>query len=74
VYEKSKRTVCFLISRKGASANAETASQGAIREHGKLILNMDDDMINRLILSKIEGNDPNDILFEKVDSFFMELP
>lgn len=74
LYEKAKRKVCFLISRKGASENAVIACQGAMREHGKLILNIDENMLVDLINSKISGDDPNELLFEKVDKFLMELP
>ncbi|ENQ5773625.1 restriction endonuclease [Vibrio fluvialis] len=74
LYEKAKRKVCFLISRKGPSENAVIACQGAMREHGKLILNIDENMLVDLINSKISGDDPNELLFEKVDKFLMELP
>lgn len=36
--EKAKRKVCFLLSRKGLTDNAILSCQGAMREHGKLIL------------------------------------
>ncbi len=74
LFEKAKRKVCFLISREGPSDNAVVACQGAMREHGKLIINLDDEIIISLIDSKISGDDPNEILFEKVDEFLMKLP
>ena len=74
LYEKAKRKVCFLISRKGPSESAVIACQGAMREHGKLILNLDENMLIDLINSKISGDDPNELLFEKVDKFLIELP
>lgn len=74
LYEKAKRKVCILISRKGPSASAIMACQGALREHGKLILNIDDEMLIDLIKSKIAGDDPNELLFDAVDKFLMELP
>ncbi|KPZ70554.1 hypothetical protein AN394_02323 [Pseudoalteromonas sp. P1-26] len=74
LFEKAKRKVCFLISREGPSDNALVACQGAMREHGKLIINLDDEIITALIDSKISGDDPNEILFEKVDDFLMKLP
>lgn len=73
LFEKAKRKVCFLVSRKGPSDNALIACQGAMREHGKLILNLDDKMIGLLIDSKMSGDDPNEILFDKVDDFLMRL-
>ncbi|MCF7484192.1 restriction endonuclease [Vibrio sp. J1-1] len=74
LFEKAKRKVCFLTSREGPSDNALIACQGAMREHGKLIINLDDDVICSLIDSKISGDDPNEILFERVDQFLMKLP
>ncbi|KPA12715.1 hypothetical protein MHK_007083 [Candidatus Magnetomorum sp. HK-1] len=74
LYEKAKRRVCFLLSRNGPSDNAIIACQGAMREHGKLIVNIDDDCINKLIKNKVEGDDPNELLFEMVDDFLMKLP
>lgn len=74
LYEKAKRKVCFLVSRKGPSSNAFSACQGAMREHGKLILNIDEDMLVGLLNSKANGDDPNDLIFEQVDKFLMELP
>lgn len=74
LFEKAKRRVCFLISREGPSDNALIACQGAMREHGKLIINLDDEIITDLVDSKISGDDPNEILFEKVDDFLMKLP
>lgn len=74
LYEKAKRKVCFLISRKGPSKNAVIACQGAMREHGKMILNLNEDMLINLINIKITGGDPNEFLFGEVDKFMMELP
>ncbi len=51
LYEKAKRKVCFLISRKGPTENAVVVCQGAMREDGKLILNLDEDMLIDLIMT-----------------------
>lgn len=74
LYEKAKRRVCFLISRKGMSDNGVVACQGAMREHGKLIISLDEDALIDFVSYKMAGNDPNDLLFDKVDNFLMELP
>lgn len=73
LYENAKRRVCFLISRFGPSENAKVACEGAMREHGKLIVNLDDNILFKLINSKIAGDDPNELLYEKVDEFLMKL-
>lgn len=74
LFEKAKRKVCFLISREGPAENAIIACQGAMREHGKLILNLDENDLLSLISCKVEGNDPNDIIFNRIDDFLMTLP
>jgi hypothetical protein len=51
LYEKAKRKVGFLISRMGPSENAIVACQGAMREHGKLILNLDENMLGAVVLN-----------------------
>jgi hypothetical protein len=45
-----------------------------MREHGKLILCLDDKGLTEMISCKVSGDDPNELLFEKVDKFLMELP
>ncbi|EOX4430879.1 restriction endonuclease [Vibrio alginolyticus] len=74
LYEKAKRKTCFLISRKGASKSAQIACAGAMREHGKLIICLSDSDLVDFIHCKVSGEDHNELLFEKVDSFMMELP
>ncbi|WP_281545894.1 hypothetical protein [Grimontia sp. SpTr1] len=74
LYERAKRKVCFLVSRKGISQNGKLACAGAMREHGKLILPLSDEDIEALLLAKSRGDDINEFLFEKVDDFMMKLP
>lgn len=74
LHKQALRSVAFIISRKGASDNAIKFTQGAMREHGKLIVILTDDDLCNMLDMKEKGDDPNDYLFEKVDSFLMSLP
>lgn len=74
LHKRALRSVAFLISRKGFSDNALKFSQGAMREYGKLIINLTDEDLCNMLDMKERGDDPNDYMFEKVDSFLMSLP
>ncbi len=74
LHKRALRSVAFIISRKGISDNALKFSQGAMREHGKLIVNLTDEDLCNMLDMKEKGDDPNDYMFEKVDSFLMSLP
>lgn len=74
LHKRALRSVAFIISRKGISNNALKFSQGAMREHGKLIVNLTDEDLCIMLDMKGMGDDPNDYMFEKVDSFLMSLP
>lgn len=73
LYRTALRTVCFLVSRKGASSSAKKAVSGILRETGKLIVILsDEDMIN-LLKYKDEGLLPEDYLSDIVDDLLMKL-
>lgn len=74
LHKRALRSVAFIISRNGISDNALRFSQGAMREHGKLIINLTDEDLCNMLDMKEKGDDPNDYMFEKVDSFLMSLP
>ncbi len=74
LHQRALRSVAFIISRKGISDNAIKFSQGAMREHGKLIITLTDEDLCVMLDMKENGDDPNDYMFEKVDSFLMSLP
>lgn len=71
---KALRSVAFILSRKGPDKNAFLTTQGAMREHGKLMIMLTDDDICAMLKMKDEGDDPADYLFELVDEFLMALP
>lgn len=48
--------------------------QGAMRQHGKLILILDDASIIEMLRRKERGDDPNDLLSELAANFLLSLP
>ena len=72
--ERGLRRVAIVISRAGAEADAIKMTQGAMREHGKLMLIVDDEKICEMLHMKERGEDPTDRLFELADDFLLALP
>ncbi len=72
--KKALRSVAFIVSRKGADKNALLTTQGAMREHGKLMIMLSDEDLCEMLDMKDKGDDPADYLFELVDNFLMGLP
>lgn len=73
LYPSALRTVAIIISPHGCKASAQQVMDGAMREHGKLILSLTVDEVARWLVQKDQGNDPNVLLFERVDQFLMRL-
>ena len=71
--ERAMRRVAFIITRYGATVDAERMAQGAMREHGKLMMVLDDEKICKMLHMKEEGDDPTDFLFGVVDEFLLSL-
>lgn len=61
------RGVAILISRKGATKGAISAMAGSLRESGKIILSLSDVEICDMLHAKDNGDDPTEILAEKLD-------
>lgn len=69
LFDAALRNVAFIISRKGFSKAAKFAAEGALKEHGKLILNVtDEDLIQML---ELKGDKAADYLLEKLEDFLM---
>lgn len=73
LYPAALRTVAIIISPQGSAPSALKVSQGAMREHGKLILSLTVSELCSLLIGKDQGSDPNTFLFEQVDEFLMSL-
>ncbi len=67
------RNIAIVISRKGADRNAIKAMEGSLREIGKLIINLNQEELCRLLNMKDKGEDPNTYLTEKIDRILMQL-
>ncbi|WP_338517660.1 restriction endonuclease [Alteromonas gracilis] len=72
--ERGLRKVAIMFTRLGADRNATSMMQGAMREHGKLILALDDETVCKMLHMKEQGEDPTDFLFELTDDFLLSLP
>ncbi len=72
--EKGLRRVAIVFTRDGADKGALFMTQGAMREHGKLMLVVSDDDLCRMLRLKQSGADPTDFLFELADRFLLALP
>jgi hypothetical protein len=72
--ERGLRRVAIILTRNGADQSALSMVQGAMREHGKLMLILNDDDLCDMLDMKQKGLDPTDSLFEVADKFLLSLP
>ena len=72
--ERGLRRAAIIFSRKGPDENADKMRQGAMREHGKLMLVLNDNQVCRMLNMKERGEDPTDFLFQIADDFLLSLP
>jgi hypothetical protein len=72
--ERALRRVALIFTRKGPDDDAIKMTQGAMREHGKLMLVIDDDKLCKMLHLKERGEDPSDYLFNLADDFLLSLP
>ena len=73
LFQTALRNVGFIISREGASINAIKAAKGILRETGKLIVNLTNGDLIKMLEMKDSGSEPSDYLFNVVDKFLLEL-
>ncbi|MBI1453450.1 restriction endonuclease [Acinetobacter sp. FL51] len=73
LFPMALRNCAFIISREGTSDSAQHVIDGAMREHGKLIISLSEIDISQLITGKEKGDDPNVYLFNKIDNFLIGL-
>lgn len=73
LYPTALRKTAIILSPEGCSDSANLVIQGAMREHGKLIISLSIDEIGKWLIEKDGGGDPNTYLFDVVDSFLMRL-
>jgi hypothetical protein len=76
------RPICFVLSRHQPHAHAMEAASGAMREAGKLFVFLSDDDLVQMIKMKDaqlqagggEGNDPTEVLDQKIYDFIASMP
>lgn len=73
LYPTALRKVAIIIAHNGCSASAEKVMEGAMREHGKLIIVLSNENLIKLINMKDNGSDPNTFIFDIIDQFLMGL-
>lgn len=79
LYNNALRNVGIILSRKGGDVNANKACQGILKEHGKLILILDDNDLKKIsdIYNKFSKDpnefSPSDYLFMKAKEFLLNL-
>lgn len=68
-YDAALRNVATIISHKGFSKSAKFAAEGCLKEHGKLILDITDkDLIKML---KLKSSKAADLILERLEEFIM---
>jgi len=72
--ERGLRRMAIIMTRVGAEPHAVAMTQGAMREHGKLMLIVNDEKVCKMLHMKERGEDPTDCLFEIADNFLLTLP
>lgn len=80
LFDNALRNVAIIFTRKGMTKNALIAAQGILKEHGKLILVLDDKdiiQLEKLHKSKCNGEtseiSPSQFLLEKAKDFLIKL-
>lgn len=71
LFAAALRNVAFIISREGFSDSAKFAAEGCLKEHGKLIL----DITNEDLIKMLESpsDNPADYLLTKLEEFLMRI-
>lgn len=73
LFNATLRNVAIIISRKGFTKNASIAAVGCLKENGKLILDVTDDDLVKMLHQKLEGAEPADYLLEKLERLLMSI-
>lgn len=73
LYAKALRRVAIIISCNGSDDNAKKAIKGALRENGKLILNLSNMDLANMLEYELNGNSASEYLYNILDELFIEL-
>jgi hypothetical protein len=69
LFDAALRNVAFIISRKGFSQSARFAAEGCLKEHGKLIVDISDKDLIKMLESKTDK--AADHILGKIEDFLM---
>lgn len=69
LFDAALRNVAFIISRKGFSKSAKFAAEGCLKEHGKLILDVTEEDLVKMLEAKTD--EAADYLLTKLEEFLM---
>ncbi len=73
LFNAALRNVAIIVSRKGFSDSAKFASQGCLKENGKLILDITDEDLLNMLTAKANNDEPADIILNKFEDFLMSI-
>lgn len=73
LYKQALRSVSIIISRKGLNDNAQKVKRGILRENGKLIIDLNDEDLKKMIDLVYHGDSATDYLSEKLDDILIKL-
>ncbi len=73
LFRTALRSVAFIISPNGGDSNARAAAQGALRENGKLIIDLNIQRICEMLTLKDSGDDHNSVLVTMLDELLMRI-
>lgn len=73
LFPKALRGTAIIIARNNAHDNAISAAKGALREHGKLIMILDQSDLIEMVRKKDNGDIPSDYLSDKLDEHLMSV-
>ncbi len=69
LFDAALRNVAFIISRKGFSRSAKFAAEGCLKEHGKLILDVTEEALVKML--EATSDEAADLLLVKLEEFLM---
>ena len=69
LFNAALRNIAFIISRKGFSKSAKFAAEGCLKEHGKLIIDITEDDLVKMV--ELKSDEAADYLLEKLEKFLM---
>jgi hypothetical protein len=73
LFNAALRNVAIIISRKGFSKTALNAALGILKEDGKLVIDLTDDDLLKMLHKKIDGEEPSEYLLDKLEILLMSV-